>query len=247
MGGIAVAAGVGAAALAGSTVMGAISAKKAKDAQMAASRRATAAQTAQFNKAMQLMRPYVDAGSQAIDMQKAILGLSGRQQQQDVLQDVASQPELQMLIDQGEEALLQNASATGGLRGGNVQKALMEYRPKVLSELLNQRYSRLGGLANLGASAASQGAEQTQNFGQSLANQYNMQGNIATKGILGQAGAYQQGLAGVGQIAGLLAGGLGGGAAASLPASAATVNVGSVPDGMQGLQNVPMNYGLGTF
>jgi hypothetical protein len=74
-----------------------------------------------------------------------------------------------------------------------------------------------------------------------------MQGNIRTQGILGESAAIQQGLAGVGQVAGLLAGGLGGGAGASLPASAATVNVGSIPDGMQGLQNVPMNYGLGTF
>lgn len=235
MSGVAVAVGVGAAATAGSAYLGSRSADKAADAQRFASDQAIAAQTGQFNKAMQLMRPYIDAGSQAIDMQKAMLGLSGRQQQQDVLQDVASQPELQMLIEQGEEALLQNASATGGLRGGNVQKALMEYRPKVLSELLNQRYSRLGGLANLGATTARQGSVQTQNFGQSLANQYNMQGNIATQGILGQAGAYQQGLAGVGQIAGLLAGGLGGGAAASLPASAATVNVGSVPQGFTGI------------
>jgi hypothetical protein len=65
-----------------------------------------------------------------------------------------------MLVRSGEEAILAQAAATGGLRGGNVQRALSQYRPQVLSSLINQQYQRLGGLTQLGqASAAGQAAQ----------------------------------------------------------------------------------------
>jgi hypothetical protein len=58
------------------------------------------------------------------------------------------------MVQQGEEAMLQNAAATGGLRGGNLEGALASFRPQVLSELINQQYARLGGLTSIGQSAA---------------------------------------------------------------------------------------------
>jgi hypothetical protein len=41
------------------------------------------------------------------------------------------------------------------LRGGNVQAALAQFRPQVLSELIGQQYSRLGGLTALGQETTS--------------------------------------------------------------------------------------------
>jgi hypothetical protein len=79
------------------------------------------------------------------------------------------------MTQQGENAILQNASATGGLRGGNVQAALSQFRPQALNALIEQQYGRLGGLAQLGqASAAGQGAQGMQsasNIGNLFANQ----------------------------------------------------------------------------
>jgi hypothetical protein len=46
--------------------------------------------------------------------------------------------------------LLQRASATGGLRGGTVQGALAQFRPQLLSSLIEQQYGRLGGIAGAG-------------------------------------------------------------------------------------------------
>ena len=46
--------------------------------------------------------------------------------------------------------MLQNASATGGLRGGNIQGALAQYRPQMLQDYITQQYGRLGGLTQLG-------------------------------------------------------------------------------------------------
>jgi len=50
--------------------------------------------------------------------------------------------------------LLQKASATGGLRGGNIQAALSRFRPSLLNSLIEQQYGRLGGLTQLGQSSA---------------------------------------------------------------------------------------------
>ena len=49
---------------------------------------------------------------------------------------------------------MQGASATGGLRGGNIQGALAQFEPQLLSQLINQQYGRLGGLAATGGTVA---------------------------------------------------------------------------------------------
>ena len=60
--------------------------------------------------------------------------------------------------------MLQNASATGGLRGGNTQSALMQFRPDLLAQVINDQYSKLGGLTQIGqASAAGQASAGMQN------------------------------------------------------------------------------------
>lgn len=63
-------------------------------------------------------------------------------------------PFFQSLAQQGENAILQNASATGGLRGGNVQGALAQFRPQLLNQFIEQQYGRLGGLATMGQNSA---------------------------------------------------------------------------------------------
>jgi len=94
-------------------------------------------------------------------------------------------PAFQEKIRQGEEALLSRASATGGLRGGNIQAALAQFRPALLAEEIDKRVAQLGGLAGTsseqalqalqlgGAAAARQsasGLQFGQNIGQTLGN-----------------------------------------------------------------------------
>ena len=57
------------------------------------------------------------------------------------------------MVQQGQDAILQNASAIGGLRGGNTQAALAQFRPALLSQLIAEQYNRLGGLSSLGQNA----------------------------------------------------------------------------------------------
>lgn len=79
--------------------------------------------------------------------------------QQQAISQLEGSAAFQALARQGETGILQNASATGGLRGGNVQGALAQFRPALLNQFLEQQYSRLGDLAKVGqASAAGVGA-----------------------------------------------------------------------------------------
>lgn len=149
--------------------------------QAAATREGVAEQRRQFNKIVELMAPFVTAGTGALSQQKALAGLSGTQAQQTAISALESSPQMRALVQQGENSILQNASATGGLRGGNVQAALAKFRPNILNALIEQQYGRLGGLTSLGqASAAGQAAA-----GQTTG------ANVAS--LLQQAGAAQAG------------------------------------------------------
>jgi hypothetical protein len=98
------------------------------------------------------------------------------------------------MAQQGENAILANASATGGLRGGNVQGALAQFRPALLNQFLEQQYSRVGDLTKVGqASAAGVGASgitSATNIGQA----YTQAGQAQAGSALGQANAFNQAL-----------------------------------------------------
>lgn len=170
--------GLSGAALAGVAVGGATlvsgymqgqAAGDAAAAQTQASEAGIAEQRRQFDKVQELLNPYVEAGTGAIEglepfaqagapalqAQQALLGLAGPEAQRKAIAELAAGPQMQALVQQGENALLQQASATGGLRGGNIQAALAQFRPQVLSELIGQQYSRLGGLTALGQETTS--------------------------------------------------------------------------------------------
>ena len=132
----------------------------------------------------------------------------GRQMQEQAIQQIEQGPLFQQLAQQGEQAILANASATGGLRGGNVQAALGQFRPQLLNQLIEQQYARLSGLANVGqtgaqsllgigqASAAGQAASAGQ-AGNAISGLLASQGAARAAGQVGAAQAFAQGLSGV--------------------------------------------------
>jgi hypothetical protein len=150
-------------------------AEQAGQTQAAASQAGIDEQRRQFDSLVQLMSPYVQAGTGAMQQQQALIGLQGPEAQQQAISGFEQSPLFQSMQQQGENAILQNASATGGLRGGNVQAALGQFRPQLLNQLIEQQYGRLGGLAAMGqASAAGQagaGMQSAGNVGNLLANQ----------------------------------------------------------------------------
>lgn len=156
-----------AAAVVGSAVVGGVMSSKAQksaassaaDAQAYASELSVEEQRRQFDKIQELLAPYVESGETALTAQQALIGLGGPVAQQNAINQLEQSPQFAALTRQGEEAILQNAAATGGLRGGNTQAALAQFRPQVLSQLIESQYQKLGNLTNLGqASAAGVGA-----------------------------------------------------------------------------------------
>lgn len=150
-------------------------AERAGQTQAAAAQAGIEEQRRQFDKLVELMVPYVTAGTGAMGAQQALIGLGGQEAQQAAISGIEQSPLFQSLVRQGEESLLQRASATGGLRGGNIQAALAQFRPQMLQQAIEQQYSRLGGLSTLGqasaAGQAAQGMASASNIGNLLANQ----------------------------------------------------------------------------
>lgn len=191
-------------AVAGATLVGsAISADAAGDAadtQAAAAREGSAEQARQFNAMRELLSPYREGGEEALQAQRALIGLAGPEEQQAAIEQLQGSPQFTALTQQGEEAILQNASATGGLRGGNTQAALAQFRPQMLSNLINQQYQNLGGLTSIGQNAAAM----TGNAGmQTAANQANLLNQAAAASAGGQIAQANIAAQGLGNLAGL--------------------------------------------
>jgi hypothetical protein len=250
-------------AIAGSSLAGGLlqssAAKSAARTQAGAAEAGIEEQRRQFDEIQKLLAPYVqagqgaiggfqpfqEAGAQAFDQQQALAGLQGPEAQQAAISQIESSPFLQSQIEQGERALLQRAGATGGLRGGNVQAALAQFRPQMLQQAIEQQYGRLGGFAGTGlgvtealyrggqASATGQ-ASAAGSLGQGVAGLLQQQGAARAGGQLAGAAPFANLLNLPGQLAGINYartgefgfGNLFGGAAPMTPAT------GGIPSGM---------------
>lgn len=147
-------------------------------------------QRRQFDRLQELLKPYVEAGTPALQAQQALLGLGGPEAQQQAVSGLEASPLFQALARQGEEAMLQQASATGGLRGGNIQAALAQFRPQMLAQAIEEQYGRLGGMTALGQqSAAGVGAAGMQTGGQ-IAGLLQQQGAARAGGTMGRAAPF---------------------------------------------------------
>jgi hypothetical protein len=215
----------------GATLVGsymtADAAGNAADTQAASSEAGIQEERRQFDKVQELLKPYVTAGetalaglspfakagAPALEQQQALIGLKGAEAERAAIQRISGGETFKALARQGENAMLQNASATGGLRGGNIQAALAQFRPQLLSSLIDQQYGRLGGMTVLGAettgnlaslgqaSAAGTGAA-AQTTGTNIATLLGQQGQARAGAELAQGKAYAA-------IPGAIAGGIG--------------------------------------
>ncbi len=167
--------GIGGAAI-GSSLIGANSAENAEDKQYAAANKGIDEQKRQFDAMQKLLSPYVNAGTGALQGQQDILGLNGANGQQAAINGIQSGPQFQAMQQQGENAILQNASATGGLRGGNTQAALAQFRPQLLAQLLQQQYQNLGGISAAGQNAAAGVGAAGLQTGANVSNLFQQQG-----------------------------------------------------------------------
>lgn len=228
MSGVITAITVGAVATAAAGIGGAViasnSAREAQQSQERLFEQALEEQRAANTQTQQTQQPYAQAGmggvrglegyqqagSDALAQQRALAGLDGPEAQRAAIAQIENSPQFAALMQQSEEAILANASATGGLRGGNVQGALAQNRQMLLSGLIDQQLGRLGGIAGAGlgaagniaglgqASAAGQAASGLQGS-QLVANLLGDLGASRAGGALAQGAAWQQGIGAAGQ------------------------------------------------
>lgn len=204
-----------AAAVVGSAVVGGVmsskaqksAAKTAANAQIDASEMGVEEQRRQFDAVQKLLKPYADAGLSGLTGQQNLLGINGTAAQQAAINNINNSSEMQTYLQQGENAILQNASATGGLRGGNTQAALAQFRPQLLNQLINQRYQNLAGMTALGQNAAAGTGNAGMQTASNISNLYQQSGAAQAGAALaqGQASANMwNGVTGaIGQVAGM--------------------------------------------
>ena len=200
--------------LAGGSVIGssmqADAAGEAASAQSASAQAGIDEQRRQFDAIRELLKPYVDVGVPALQAQRELIGLGGDQQA--AINRLEQSPLFRAQVNQGEQALLQRASATGGLRGGNIQAALAQFRPQMLNAEIERQYGRLGGLTSLGQQSAVGVGTAGQAMGSNIANLLQQQGAAQAGGALGQGAAYSNMIGGIaGGIGRGMGGGIGGG------------------------------------
>ena len=101
------------------------------------------------------LAPWLLAGQSAIGQQGDLVGLNGAAQQQTAIDARKASPLYQSLYNNGQNAILANASATGGLRGGNTQRSLYGLGNDTLAAVIQQQLGNLGSISTLGAQTGS--------------------------------------------------------------------------------------------
>lgn len=102
------------------------------------------------------LAPFISGGAEALGAQKNLLGLGGNDAQGSAIAALKNSPLFASLFGAGEEAILANGSATGGLRGGNIQRSLADFGSDTLAKVIEHQLSQLGGVRDAGITAAGQ-------------------------------------------------------------------------------------------
>lgn len=152
-------------------------ANKAAAAQIEAANKGIAEQGRQYDQSRADFMPYLTAGTGALSGISNLLGLGGGDAQAAAIAALEQSPAFGSLVRNGEEAILQNGAATGGLRGGNLQRGLADFRSDSLGQMVQQQLANLGGLAGMGMGATGSVAQHGQNKANAVTSLYDAQGD----------------------------------------------------------------------
>lgn len=113
-----------------------------------------------------VLQPFAGGGASSFAQQLALSGASGPEAQRQAIAQFSASPGQQFLQEQGQRALLRNASAIGGLGGGNVRRELVRQGIGFAQQDFGDQFNRLGFLSQIGAGAAGQQAGIAQRAGE---------------------------------------------------------------------------------
>lgn len=166
-----------------------------------------------FQQAASGVGAFSPAGLSAQQQQAALSGALGADAQRQAFNQFVESPEQAFLREQGQESIINQAAAIGGLGGGNVQKELARFGTGLASQDLQNRFNRLGSLSQQGLQAAGQQGQFLSQAGQQMGNlaaqnaQLQNQANLSSAANALQAAGQQASLFGQGAgLTGQLAG-----------------------------------------
>jgi hypothetical protein len=139
------------------------------------------------------LAPYQQAGTDALAQQRALAGLDGPEAQAQAIAQLEQSPQFQSMIAQQERAILSNASATGGLRGGNTQQALAGNASDLLSQTIAQQMAQYQGLSQSGQQAAQFGVQAGQQNANMFGQLNQQRGQNEAGASIGRQGAISAG------------------------------------------------------
>lgn len=179
--------------------------------------------------------PFVTGGTAGFGQLTDLLGINGPEKQQAALGIIQNSPVLARMIDQGTEGVLQNASATGGLRGGNTERGLADFRADAFNQVLQDQLQRLSGVSTLGANAVNSSANFGADMASNIAALLSGQGQVKAGTILGKQQVDNNLSNQISSlISSIMMGGMGGGGGMSLAGAGAGAGSGGFA-GMFGL------------
>ncbi|WP_156440942.1 hypothetical protein [Burkholderia sp. ABCPW 14] len=220
-------------------IIGAHGAQSAANTQAGASEAGIAEQQREFDQIRELLKPYVDAGTGALggyaNAQKSyasalaqyggtlgemnnLTGANGIEAQQAAINGLKSNPLYTTSMNLGQQAILANGSATGGLRGGNTNYSLGYLPGQVLSNVMQSQIgnlgtslsgisgllsgygnqiSQFGNLINVGENAAAGTGQAGMQTGNNITNLTGQIGAAQAGGTLGSMNAIQGGINGL--------------------------------------------------
>lgn len=167
-------------------------ASRAAKIQAQAYQQGLAQQQQQFQQTQQNFAPFLQAGQGALGGVQNLLGLNGNESQGSAIDALKNSPMFQSLFNTGNEAILQNAAATGGLRGGNTQNSLARFGSDTLAQVIQSQLGNLGGLVNIGAGSAGQLGSLGQQNSNAQSQLYGQIGNANAAKAIAPYNAFQQ-------------------------------------------------------
>jgi len=111
-----------------------------------------------YDKGIGYYEPYTEAGIGAYNQQAALSGALGPEAQQSAYAAYQQSPGVAFAQQEAERAILRNASALGGLGGGNVRDELSRRAVGTYMQDFQNQFGRLGDVSAQGYNAASQAA-----------------------------------------------------------------------------------------
>lgn len=112
----------------------------------------------------------------SLQLQQDLIGMNGNAAQQAAYDQIQNSAGFKAQLQQGQNAMLQSAAATGGLRGGNTQAAMAQFAPALLNQAIGAQYQNLGGITSLGQNSAAMQGNAGMNSANQISNLYQSQG-----------------------------------------------------------------------